>query len=407
MNRLSFVTGMAICSLAGSIQATEVSSRNNSFNPQISLILDGLYADYDNSPEDYDIAGFQLGGEAGLAPEGFAIGHSELTLGANIDRYFYGQSTFAIAEHEGATEVEIEEAYIQTLGLGHGSTIRFGRFLSSFGYHNTHHRHAWDFADAPLPYSAMLGGALADDGVQFTYIAPTELFMEINLELLAGNAFPAGGNEQGGIGASVLSVSFGGDLGVSHAWQLGLSHYRADGIGERSSGAHAHQDGTAEIPVFQGDSHINAIDLVYKWAPLGNTTERNLKIAMEVLQRSEQGDITLLNSGPPLESSSYRGDQSGWYVSAVYQFMPRWRSGIRHDQLHSDNTGSDATVLDEAGLSSPADDPRRDSIMLEWLPSEYSRLRLQFNDDRSTPLRDKQLLLQYTFSLGAHGAHLF
>ena len=41
----------------------------NEFNPALSLILDGGLSVYSND-EDYEIAGFPLGGEAGPADEG-------------------------------------------------------------------------------------------------------------------------------------------------------------------------------------------------------------------------------------------------------------------------------------------------------------------------------------------------
>ena len=45
--------------------------------------------------------------------------------------------------------------------------------------------------------------------------------------------------------------------------------------------------------------------------------------------------------------------------------------------------------------------------MLDYSNSEFSRLRLQYNRDESQPQIDHQWLLQYTMSLGAHGAHRF
>lgn len=53
---------------------------DNSFNPAISVILEGAYASYKNKPEDYVLPGYALGGEAELAAEGFSLGHSELIL---------------------------------------------------------------------------------------------------------------------------------------------------------------------------------------------------------------------------------------------------------------------------------------------------------------------------------------
>ena len=403
MKSLSMATGMALLACAGNVAGAQ---NDNSFNPQISLILDGRYADYDGATDDYHIPGVQLGGETGLPAKGFSLGHSELTMSSNIDRYFYGRSTLAIAEHEGETELELEEAYIQTLGLGGGFTIKAGRFLSSFGYQNAHHRHAWDYSDASLPYMALLGSYLSDDGIQISYVAPTDLFLELNAEVLAGNAFPAGNNEDGGIGAYVVSLTLGGDMGVEHSWQIGLSRYDASDIMDRESGGHAHGGGVVETPSFSGDSSIDAIDLVYKWAENGNPKQRHLKVAMEYMQRDEQGDITMLNSGPPVETSTYLGEQSGWYASVVYQFIPRWRTGLRFDRLSSDNSGSDSDVLEEAELLTDHD-PQRKTLMVEWLPSEFSRIRLQYIRDETTEVTDDQWLLQYTMSLGSHGAHQF
>ena len=45
--------------------------------------------------------------------------------------------------------------------------------------------------------------------------------------------------------------------------------------------------------------------------------------------------------------------------------------------------------------------------MIEWSPSDFSRLRMQFIDDRVLDKSDSQFLLQYIMSVGAHGAHEF
>ena len=46
------------------------------------------------------------------------------------------------------------------------------------------------------------------------------------------------------------------------------------------------------------------------------------------------------------------------------------------------------------------------TLIVEFKPSEFSRLRLQFARDQARDsTADNQLLLQYQMSLGAHGAH--
>jgi hypothetical protein len=45
---------------------------------------------------------------------------------------------------------------------------------------------------------------------------------------------------------------------------------------------------------------------------------------------------------------------------------------------------------------------------LEYNPSEFSRIRLQYNYDKSDPaLADQEILLQLILAVGAHGAHPF
>ncbi|MDF1829216.1 hypothetical protein [Cycloclasticus pugetii] len=380
----------------------------NSFNPAISLILDGRFADMSNDPDDYALPGFMLGGESGLGSQGFAVGESELVMSANIDNTFYGKATLGFHNDDGSTEVDLEEAYIQTLGLGNGLTIKAGRFFSAMGYLNEHHVHTWDFADAPLIYRGLFGDQLRDDGIQLSYIAPTETFLQLGAEIMSGSQFPSAG-EQSGIGAATVFANIGGDIGIEHSWQLGLSHWQANNIEGRTGGGHAHgeDDSAEETPSFDGDSKINAVDFVYKWAPNGNPKNQHVKVQFEYFDRKENGTISMLNSGPPLEETSFDGHQKGWYAQTIYQFKPRWRAGLRYDQLESDNTGFDDDVLMEAGLDSDGFKPKRMSAMIEWLPSEFSRIRLQFNRDKSYQESDDQIFLQYTTSLGSHGAHQY
>ena len=52
--------------------------------------------------------------------------------------------------------------------------------------------------------------------------------------------------------------------------------------------------------------------------------------------------------------------------------------------------------------------PTRNTLMLDWNPSAFSRIRLQFASDKSRlGVTDNQVFVQYIYSLGAHGAHRF
>ena len=165
---------------------------------------------------------------------------------------------------------------------------------------------------------------------------------------------------------------------------------------------------------FTGTSNTWGLDAIYKWAPGGNASSRSLTIQGEYFRRSESGtlnyDLQAQAGGPA--SGSYASTQSGWYLQGVYQFVPRWRLGARYDRLDS---GTPQVGLVSDGTLVPADfsilqpaRPSRSTVMLDWSPSEFSRLRLQLAADRSRSTEtDRQIFLQYIMSLGAHGAHQF
>jgi hypothetical protein len=130
------------------------------------------------------------------------------------------------------------------------------------------------------------------------------------------------------------------------------------------------------------------------------------------MQRRETGLLTFDTQGSNL-TDDYRSTQSGWYLQGVYQFLPRWRAGLRYDSLDSGTPHIGLVDSGELPLSAfplllPAD-PDRISIMLDWNPSEFSRLRAQFDwdDARGEDDRDHVLRLQYIYGIGAHGAHKF
>jgi hypothetical protein len=368
-------------------------ARDRSFNPAIGVTFQGQAWFYDNDPAGYSIPGFPLAGESGPAPEGLALGETEITMSANVDDKFTAMLNVPIVIEDGESAVEIEEAWIETLGMPAGLAIRMGRFYSSLGYLNSQHFHAWDFADAPLVYQALLGTQYTDSGVQVRWLAPTDFYLELNGEIYRGDSYPAGGAADSGFGTRVLSAKTGGDVGFDNSWLLGLSWFSADAIDRPS--------GDEDDPLsFTGAVDLYAANFVWKWAPNGNWRERNFKFQAEYLWRNEDGNYAL----PGAEPEPWNTDQSGWYAQAVYQPFPQWRVGGRIDRLYSDRPY--VNWLDTPLY--PADgDPSRYSLMVDWSNSEFSRLRLQYNHDRSGSETDNAVALQYIFSIGAHGAHTF
>ncbi|HKQ28639.1 MAG TPA: hypothetical protein VJT77_08570 [Burkholderiales bacterium] len=383
--------------------------QSNAFNPDISLILQGTAARSSREPGSYAISGFApSGGEVAPAARGFNLGESELVIASNVDPYFRGQLVAAFTPEN---EVEVEEAFFQTLALGRGFTLKGGRFLSGIGYQNEIHQHAWDFQDAPLAYKAFLGGRLNDDGVQLRWIAPTDLFLELGAELGRGRGFPATDRNRNGANASSLFGHLGGDVGASTAWRAGLSYLRASAQDRAFTDLDAL--GAETTQSLTGRSRLWIADFVLKWSPNGNAAATNFKLQGEYFRRRESGTLTFADTAQTL-SDAYASRQSGWYTQAVYQFMPRWRVGYRYDRLDH-GTVDNAIVANGLGPSAAdfpllmtAYNPTRNTVMVDWSPTEFSRLRLQFASDRSrVAVTDRQLLLQYIHSLGAHGAHTF
>jgi hypothetical protein len=89
-----------------------------------------------------------------------------------------------------------------------------------------------------------------------------------------------------------------------------------------------------------------------------------------------------------------------------------WRVGYRYDRL---NAGTASNGLVDSGALTAADfpilakyNPSKHTVMVDWSPSEFSRIRLQAASDKSrSDVTDHQVFLQYIVSLGAHGAHKF
>lgn len=391
-----FVISCALASAAIAVSVNTYAAANQ-FNPDLSLILSGTYANLSRSPADYALTGFIPSGEdVTPPPRGFSLAESELVASTNIDPYLHGQFTLSVGADQ---TTSVEEAWLQTLGLGNGLTLRAGRGFSGIGYTNEQHSHAWDFIDAPLAQKAFLGGQYQFDGVQLKWLAPTDLFMELGVEVGNGNHFPGAKRDKNGAGNYALFTHVGGDINESHSWRVGLSYLSHD-VQDRSFIDNNYTDS------FSGDSKLWLVDAIWKWAPNGNALQTNFKLQAEYYRRTENGTLIYDTSGIN-QNGNYDSNQSGWYLQGVYQFMPRWRAGLRCDRLQygTVNTG----VIDINNIPVLANyNPSRHTMMFDYSPSEFSRFRLQFAKDQSQQnVTDNEVMLQYNVSLGAHGAHKY
>ena len=379
----------------------------SAFNPAISVILGGNFANLSQDPADYHIAGFlPAGDEVGPGDRSFNLGESELTLAANVDPYFSGSLTVAMSPDN---ELGVEEAFFRTIALPSGLSLKGGRFFSGFGYLNEIHGHAWDFIDQPLVYQAFFGGQRGQDGLQLKWVAPTDFFLELGAETGNGDAFPGTRRSANGMNGATLFAHVGSDIGDAVTWRGGLSWVGLDAEDRAYEG----QDGLGNTieNSFTGTSRTWIADATLKWTAQGDPLRRYVKLQGEYMRRTEDGQLAYDVTGQGL-ADSYRSTQEGWYVQGVYQFRPRWRAGLRYDSLDS---GTPAIGLVDSGQLSAGDfpllapaSPSRTTMMLDWSPSEFSRLRAQYAwDDARDAATDEQIFLQYIYALGAHGAHRF
>jgi hypothetical protein len=391
-------------------QASNRPQSESALNPAVSVILNGVYSNLQRDPNTYRINGFvPTLGDVSPGRRGLSLGESELDFSANVDHLFRGTLIASLAPDD---SIGVEEGYIQTIGLSNGFTIKAGRFFSGIGYQNQIHAHAWDFTDAPLVMKAFLGNQLNEDGIQFKWVAPTSLYFDVGVELGRGRAFPGTDRNKNGFGSSNLFTHLGGDIGTSMFWQTGLSYFSTSPENRIFTDVDA--TGTSVDNSFSGRSRLWVLDGVLKWAPAGNATENSFKLQGEYFRRAERGSLTYDTGAASLGTmtGSYSSRQSGWYAQGVYQFLPAWRAGYRYDTLDS---GTTSLGLVDSGALNAADfpilagyKPHRNTVMVDWSPSEFSRLRLQLARDYSRSGEpDNQLFLQYIVSLGAHGAHKF
>jgi len=398
-----------------SVQASSRPTAENALNPAVSAILNGVYANLSQDPNTFKINGFiPTMGEVAPPVRGLSLGESELGLASNIDQNFRGTLIASISPDNNS--IGVEEGYIQTLALSGGFTLKAGRFFSAVGYQNQIHAHAWDFTDAPLANKVFLGNQLSDDGVQLKWVAPTETYFDVGVEVGRGREFPAGpagGRNKNGFGSSNFFAHAGGDLGTSTAWEAGVS-YLSTSPQDRTYDD-VDSAGTAVTNSFTGNTRLWALSGVLKWAPNQNATYTNFKLQGEYFRRKEDGNLTFDTasvSAPGTQTGGYGSQQSGWYLQGVYQFIPMWRIGYRYDRL---DAGTTSIGLVDSGALTAADfpilakyNPTRNTVMVDWSPSEFSRIRLQYAQDKSrSDATDNQAFLQYIVSMGAHGAHTF
>ena len=332
----------------------------------------------------------------GQRPKGLGLGHSDVSVNGPLGQAFEAQLTGSVHSDDEKIEAELEEAWVQTRTLPAGLQLRAGRFSSQLGYLNEQHPHADDFVERPLLYRAFLGGHWFDDGLRLNWTAPTDLYLRLGAEVFRGRELVKDAASSSAPGALVLSAKTGGDIGVEHSWQAGLSYLqnRREAAVEAHEGEEGDEDPSGDGHAGHGAAfsgrHLWIGELAWKWAPEGNSARQQLRASYEIAQLRD------------LNRFAGSGDRHlAQYLGVVWRFAPTWEVGARHDLLkvripHEDH-------FDDGKL-------RETALMLAWKPSHRQTLRLQYTHQRDGggfEAATRAVQLQYVLSFGAHAAHTY
>jgi hypothetical protein len=297
---------------------------------------------------------------------------SEVSLQAVIDPYARADFYLAFGE-EG---VELEEGYATFTSLPGALQAKVGKMRAAFGKVNTLHTHVLPWADRPLVINNLLGGedGISDAGVSAARLIPVgDLFLEATGQVFRGDA--AGGelyksSKPGDLsyvghlrGYHAISESTNLDLGVSYSF------------GHNASGV------VDDIDLGRYTTHLYGVDATFRWRPLTRAIYHQFVGRSELIWSDRDQPNGVQNA-------------AGFYVSGDYQFARRWFVGGRLDRS---GRADEASVVDNG-----------QSFLLTYMPSEFSQLRGQY---RHTAYghgpNAHELLMQFQFAIGAHGAHPF
>ena len=300
-----------------------------------------------------------------VATPALRLDEAEATFQAVVDPYARADFFMSFTPDG----VEVEEGFLTLTSLPGGLLAKVGKMREQFGKVNTMHPHSLSWTDKPLVMTNLLGGdeGMADSGISVSRLLINPLFfLEATGEVFAGTAGPMAAHDRGDV-----------------SWVGRLRGYRDLTEGTNLDVGTSFAYGHNELgPSFR--TRLFGVDATFRYRPLQRAIYRRFLGRTELIwSRRDQ----------PLFTG---GDQSsfGYYASADYQFARRWFTGVRFD---SSDRAADSTLRDK-GVS---------GVLTFW-PSEFSQVRGQLRHTRyAEGITANELLFQFLFSIGAHGAHTF
>ncbi len=339
---------------------------------------------------------------------GFSLRNAEIALDGAVDPYFKGFANIVLKlDNNNETSIELEEAYAQSTSLPGNLQIKAGQFFANFGRQNSQHPHTWAFVDEPIILTRAFGpDGLRSVAAQASWLVPTPWYTEAFLGVLDGQGSTSFSFRNQGDVDSTGTARFDGratvDRGlrspgdlvfvprVASSFELTDQQTLVAGV----SGAFGPNDTAGDAR-----TEIYGADLYWKWKP------SDADAGFPFVSWQTEGLYRRFGAGAdptaptPLPAQTLR--DWGFYSQVLWGFTPRWVAGFRGEYANG-NSGAD-----------DANDPFRGERMrfspdLTFYPSEFSKIRLQYNYDHGELVGDAHSVwLQMEFLLGAHGAHKF
>jgi len=301
---------------------------------------------------------------AGHGAPALEMHESEASFQAIIDPYARADFFLSFGEQG----VNLEEGYLTFTALPAGLQLRAGKMRAAFGRVNTFHTHVLPWVDRPLVTQNLLAGedGLNDAGLSLSRIlpAPKNIFLEATAQVFRGDTEGVFRSWHRSNLAAVGHLRGYRDISESTNLDLGFSYARGHS-----------PDGPRLI------NQLYGLDATLRWKPLRRAIYRSFLTRSELVWGRAQ-------------QPSQVARPFGYYVASDYQLARRWFLGGRFDRS---GRLTDPALHDTAG-----------SVILTFWPSEFSQIRGQLRRTRyAERLTANELLFQFQFSIGAHGAHPF
>jgi hypothetical protein len=369
----------------------------------MNISFDGLFALAGSTAR--DLSNIERG-DHDPQQRGFNARNIELAFDGAVDPYFEGFANIVFKlDNDNETQVEVEEAFLQTTSLPFNLQLKAGQFFAAFGRINPTHPHTWDFADAPIVHALLLGGdGLRGVGTQISWIVPVPWYSQLILGVQNG---------RGNTGYSFRNPGDGGmffDRRTTDRELRGLQDFVWIPRWENSVDLSPTQVVLAGVSGAFGSNETGAnsrtqiygADFLYKWKSANAEGGFPfVKWQTEFMYRRFEAGRGINESFPVAETFH----DWGLYSQVLWGFKKGWVAGIRGDYYDAE----DSKFTDDLDRQSRS----RISANLTWYPTEFSKIRLQYNHDFLDDTfflagRDvDSVFLQFEFILGAHGAHKF